>query len=131
MKTLALLIIVASVLLVSPAGAEQMQTFKSGGKLQLDCSGLDAPFKSETKLFLNATCFNYIKGVFDLHQTLVGRKIIEPQFCKPTDVKLGELVRTVITYIEANQEKAEMTASSLILPALGEAFPCSESSPSN
>ena len=127
MKKLALLIVVASMLSVSPAIGEQMQTFKSGDKLQLDCSGLNAPLKSETKLIFDATCLNYIKGVFDLHQTLVGSKKIEPHFCKPTDVDLGQLARTVIEYIEANQEKAQTTASSLILPALSEAFPCTES----
>lgn len=126
MKKLALLIAVASMLIASPAMAEQMQTFKSGGNLQLDCSSLNAPLKSETKLLLDATCLNYIKGVFDLHQTLVGSKIIEPQFCKPKDVDLGQLARTVIEYIEANHGKTEITASSLILPALSEAFPCTK-----
>ena len=127
MKKLTLLIFIASISIVSPATGEQMQTFKSGSKLQLDCSGLSAPFKSETKLLLDATCFNYIKGVFDFHQTLVGSKKIKPLFCKPTDVDLGQLARTIIEYIEANQEKAEKTASSLILPALSEAFPCTDS----
>ncbi len=127
MKKLALLIAVASMLIASPAMAEQMQTFKSGGNLQLDCSSLSAPLKSETKLLLDATCLNYIKGVFDLHQTLVGGKKIDPQFCKPKEVDLGQLAKIVIEYIEANLEKTEITASSLILPALGEAFPCPES----
>jgi hypothetical protein len=129
MKKLTLLIAVASMLITSPAMAEQMQTFKSGSNLQLDCSSLSAPLKSETKLLLDTTCLNYIKGVFDLHQTLVGSKIIKPQFCKPKDVDLGQLARTVLEYIETNHEKAEITASSLILPALSEAFPCNESPP--
>ena len=129
MKKLALLIAVASIIISSPAAAEQMQTFKSGSSLQLDCSSINAPLKSETKIILDTTCLNYIKGVFDLHQTLVGSKLIEPQFCKPQDVDLGQLARVVVDYIEANHEKAEITASSLILPALSEAFPCIESPP--
>ena len=127
MKKTALLLIVVSILFASSVFAEQMQTFKSGSKLQLDCSGLSAPFKSERKMLLDATCLNYIKGVFDLHQTLVGSRIIAPRFCKPADVDLGQLARTVIEYIEENQEKAEVTASSLIMHALGDAFPCTES----
>jgi hypothetical protein len=130
MKKTALLVTIISIFFISPALGEQMQTFKSGDKLQLECSGLEAPLKSDTKLLLDATCLNYIKGVFDLHQTLVGSKTIEPYFCKPTDVDLGQLTRTVIEYIEKNQDKAKKTASSLVLPALSEAFPCNGSPPS-
>jgi hypothetical protein len=120
------LIAIASVFLASSAMAEKMQTFKSGTKLQMDCSGLNAPLKSDTKIMLDATCLNYIKGVFDLHQTLVGSRVIEPRICKPTEVDLGQLARITIEYIEKNQEKAEVTASSLIMHALSEAYPCSE-----
>ncbi len=121
-----LIYVAVFLLLASPAPAEQMQTFKSGIKLQLECSGLNAPLKSETKVLLDAACLNYIKGVFDLHQSLVGSGIIKPRFCKPADVDLGQLARTAIEYIEENQEKSEVTASSLIMHALGGAFPCSE-----
>jgi hypothetical protein len=126
MKKILLLIVMVSILPTSLAAAEIMQTFKSGSRLQLECAGLNAPLKSETKVMLDATCLNYIKGAFDLHQTLVGSGIIEPRFCKPADADLGQLARAVIAYIEKNQDKAEVTASSLIMHALSERFPCSK-----
>lgn len=113
----------------SPLMAAQMQTFKSGSKLLNECTPLLTQNKNTTELLFEASCLNYIKGVFDMHQTLVARGKIEAQICKPTDVDLGHLGRVIMEYLNANPQKLKITASSLILPALSEVFPCPESQP--
>lgn len=113
----------------SPLMAAQMQTFKSGSKLLNECTPLLTQNKNTTELLFEASCLNYIKGVFDMHQTLVARGKIEAQICKPTDVDLGHLGRVIMKYLNANPQKLKITASSLILPALSEVFPCPESQP--
>ena len=127
-KTIFLLAIVA-LLAASPLMAAQMQTFKSGSKLLNECTPLLTQNKNTTELLFEASCLNYIKGVFDMHQTLVARGKIELQICKPTDVDLGHLGRVIMKYLNENPQKLKITASSLILPALSEAFPCPESQP--
>jgi hypothetical protein len=127
MKKLFFLMVIVAFFVASPLMAAQMQTFKSGSKLLNDCSPLLTQNKNTTELLFEASCLNYIKGVFDLHQTLVARSKIEPHICKPTEVDLGQIGRIIIKYLQANPEKLKVTASSLILPALSEAFPCPES----
>jgi hypothetical protein len=125
MKKNILVVITALLLFVSsPLPAAQMQTFKSGTKLRSECAPLSSQNKNTTERLFEASCLNYIKGVFDLHQTLVAREKIEPQICKPFDVDLGQMGRVIMKYIEENPQKMKITSSSLILPALREAYPC-------
>jgi hypothetical protein len=128
MKKIVLFIAALSLFVSSPLLAAQMQTFKSGNKLLSECSPLFSQNKSKIELLAEASCFSYIKGVFDLHQTLVARGKIEAQICKPLDVDLGQIGRVIIKYIEDNPDKVNITASSLILPALSEAYPCPSAS---
>jgi len=129
MKKTVFLLVVVSLFVAAPLMAATMQTFKSGSKLLSECSPLLSQNKNTTELLFEASCLNYIKGVFDLHQTLVAREKIDPHICKPPDADLGQIGRIIIRYIEVNPQKINITASSLILPALSEAFPCPESQP--
>lgn len=125
MKKNILLVIAATLqFLPSTLIAAQMQTFKSGTKLLSECAPLSSQNKNTTERLFEASCLNYIKGVFDLHQTLVAREKIEPQICKPVDVDLGQMGQVIMRYLEENPQKIKITASSLILPALRDAYPC-------
>jgi len=129
MKKMFFLLVVVVFFVTSPVMAAQMQTFKSGSKLLNECTPLLTQNKNTTELLFETSCLNYIKGVFDLHQTLVARGKIVPHICKPPEADLGQIGRIIMKYLKANPGKINITASSLILPALSEAFPCPEAQP--
>ena len=109
-----LLFVAVSLFVVSPVMAGAMQTFVGGEKFRKECSVILGSKYTPKDMIYEANCYSYMKGLYDFHQTLVAREIIEPQFCKSTNITLGEIARTVLNYLKENPDKLHVTASSLV-----------------
>ena len=57
----------------------------------------------------------YVTGVADT---------IDNLWCSSSSVTVGQIVKVVSKYLENNPEKLHLSASSLIMAALMQAFPC-------
>ncbi|UCE94651.1 MAG: hypothetical protein JSV73_05100 [Flavobacteriaceae bacterium] len=129
MRKLALMLVFFLIYNASSLKAKSTQTFVSGEQLLQECSAVFTSRSTHSEMLNESKCFSYIKGSFDFHQCLVKSNTIKPQFCKPYDVTLGEMIMAVIKYLKENPEKKDLTASSIVSLALNEAFPCSEPEP--
>jgi hypothetical protein len=74
----------------------------------------------------NLICPGYIAGVVDGARAIAHwEKLGNPGFCTPDNgVTLGQLRRIAENYMRANPQNLHLTASSLVLNAITEAFPC-------
>ena len=106
MKKIVLFIAALSLFVSSPLLAAQMQTFKSGSKLLNECSPLFSQNKSKIEC---------------------GRPV-EKLKEKNYFFKMKDKKEWLVKYIEDNPDRVNITASSLILPALSEAYPCPSAS---
>ena len=71
-------------------------------------------------------CIGYMSGINDLHKTFVKSvaSFEPPLFCTPPAIKIEELVKVVVKFLEAHQENLSFQGSELTIPALREAYPC-------
>jgi len=91
-------------------------TFIAGDELQHDCEK-----KADS-------CAGYIAGVVDTIATLSDWGVIaEKPFCLPNHATLYQLSRVMVKYFNEHPEELHLTASSLVLTTLPEAFPCPKS----
>ena len=101
------------------AGAEKFAAFGDGNKLLEWCN---AGAHSEARNW----CLGYIASVRDTHNSMEDRGWISKQMCVPVEAAAGQLVRVVLNYLEGWPAELHIAASSLVLNALGQAFPCTE-----
>jgi len=73
---------------------------------------------------MKAACNAYIAGVSDSHLTASEQNKVIPLYCLRKNVKIEQLRDIVILYLQRNPQNRDLTASSLILYALLEGFPC-------
>ncbi len=119
MKTLTLVLLVATAMLSTPARAvDGSELYKWGMEWK----------RSDTRNSRGAGLYTgYIQGLIDLHRDLSDPEIgiIKLKvFCVPASAQSGQAFNIVIRYLEAHPEKHDFTASSLVASALWEAFPC-------
>jgi len=122
MKSIVLFLIFS--LLASPALADS----KNGRKLLNECSYvITTVINTSEKLFMYDKCLTYIQGVNDAHNTFVNYKELGPSYCLPYDVNYGQLGKIIFTYLNEHPENINQAASTLVLEALKESFPCNKS----
>lgn len=71
-------------------------------------------------------CLGYIASASDTHNTWAEQGVAPRRICTSIDVTQGQLRLIVVKYLEADPAELHLTASSLVLNALIEAFPCTE-----
>ncbi len=72
----------------------------------------------------DATCHGYIEGISQASIAWEQWGGLDSGICRPDGVTTGQLVRVVLKYLEANPSELHKTSASLVLNALGLAFPC-------
>jgi Ssp1 endopeptidase immunity protein Rap1a len=101
----------ASVLAAPPARAN----FLDGNDLYEQC---------QTR---SASALNYILGVHDAQQALAGLGKQEKLVCPWGRVSSGHVIGVVCKYLQKNPSQRQLSGASIVLKALGEAFPCKPS----
>ena len=70
-------------------------------------------------------CQGYLMATSDTYNTWRSQGFISSDvYCMPHRVTVGQLERIVVKYLEARPEELHMSASSLVLTAYMQAFPC-------
>ena len=91
-------------------------SFKGGNGLLSLCTektGYDAGY-----------CSGYIAGLNDWEDVMTNRGKLEPYYCKPRSVPLGQLKLIVVKYLNEKPADLHLSAASLVANAIGIAFPC-------
>jgi len=92
--------------------------FRTGNALLNECKKENSP----SGLF----CDGYIAGVADAHRAVSHSFRGMTRYCSPEHVTVHELRRVVVRWLQANPEQIHFAASSLVVQALHDAFPCGE-----
>jgi hypothetical protein len=132
MKKLALLMAVASLFLVSPAVAKDVNV-DDGNNLLKNCSSLIARIDAQqatSSNFALGQCLGFVTGADGLHTDLINFGLMSASYCKPESVTRAQLIRLVVKFLKENPGYLNMSGSSLVLMALKEAFPCPKPQPS-
>lgn len=70
-------------------------------------------------------CTGFLQGVHDTNQALQQLGYLaEDIFCIPQYVREGQLIRVFVNYANRNPEKRQIAASSLVIYAYIDEFPC-------
>ncbi len=101
--------------------------FISGSQLLDYC--LQARDKERTASHEAGRCFGFISGVTDLHDILISEGIVKPSYCPPGNVSLIRMVNVVVEYLQQHPEDLHYSASSLVMAAYADAFPCARPHP--
>ena len=126
MKKLALLLVVALLFVASPVMAKE-DYFYLGNQLLEECNHvINALDNENTNIdqIAAALCLGYVQGVHDLYAALKNGEFIVSQYCKPQNAPVSQMLRVIMKYLKDHPENLNYSASSLIIKALGEAFPC-------
>ena len=92
------------------------ESFKTGSSILESCE--------RESWFNKGYCLGYIIGVSDAANTLAVWKGFAESICTPQGVTSGQLQKVVVNNLNENPEELHLNASSLVLNALSEAFPC-------
>ena len=107
--------LIAALLLIG-ASHGAMASFQSGSSSLTWCESENSQEKSH--------CFGYLAAVADTADTLAGWEGFEPSICVPLGVTGGQLIKVWVKYANEHPEELHLSASSLVLSAYAEAFPC-------
>jgi len=90
------------------------------------CDFLEADSEELTKdeKAITISCVAFIKGVVETHSTLVLKKKIKPQFCKPPKVTHGQIGLKYLEYARKVPPKSYQNEAEYLLQALIESYPC-------
>jgi hypothetical protein len=69
-------------------------------------------------------CIGYVAGTRGAIDTWKIWENIDSGICVPKEVSLGQSITVVVKYLEANPGKLHLSASSNVLNAFTDAFPC-------
>ena len=69
-------------------------------------------------------CLGFIVGIHNSHDAFTQWGDMEKEFCTHKDVDVNQLVLVAVKYLESHPEDLHYAASSLVINALKEAFPC-------
>jgi hypothetical protein len=75
----------------------------------------------------SASALNYILGVHDAQQAVAGLGKQEKLVCPWGRVSAGHVIGVVCKYLEKNPSQRHLSGASIVLKALGDAFPCKPS----
>jgi hypothetical protein len=80
----------------------------------------------ETDDVANARMYmTYVQGVFDTHTVLAENDVLSrPFFCTPENATVGQVTAVVTKYLKTNPDKWSMSAPTIVMKALHDAFPC-------
>lgn len=91
--------------------------FDTGNRLYEDCRAAN--------YFNRGYCGGYVTGIVDTIEALQARGVLPSDaLCIPEQSTKGQLVDTVLKYLEQNPERRHLEAGSLVPEALNRAFPC-------
>jgi hypothetical protein len=111
-------------LLASQAAAAEQLT---GATLLEQCHAAVARFEGAVLPpegnIASAFCLGYLAGVEHLY-TFMQSADPPPKFCLPADTPMGQVARTVTSYLRAHPEDQHVNGITTVLLALGEAYPC-------
>jgi hypothetical protein len=110
-KWISMLVITAGLLSVSSAYSD----YYSGNKLLEYCN----PNSSKRDI-----CTGYVAGTRGAIDTWKIWENIDSGICVPNEVTLGQSIKVVVKYLETNPDKLHLSASSNVLNAFADAFPC-------
>ena len=99
------------------SGNSAFADYYSGNKLLEYCN----PDSSKRDI-----CTGYVAGTRGAIDTWKTWENIDSGICVPKEVSLGQSIKVVVKYLEANPDKLHLSASSHVLNAFAEAFPCEE-----
>ena len=71
-----------------------------------------------------AGCYDYVVGVSDMILDFPAISGIKPTVCYPNGVTAGQIVDVAVQYLASHPQERHYTASSTVLRALRQAFPC-------
>jgi len=71
-----------------------------------------------------AFCMGYVGGVSDTSDTVAASYTGAAKVCKPAGVTLPQIADLAIAWLKANPSKRHFSASTVVVIALVEAFPC-------
>lgn len=112
------------------AGATSAGTYQSGDMLLSFCAEaarIDTVSGRVGTPLESGMCMGYIQAVSDMVETMAKFDPLLRLFCIPggsNGVLTGQLSKIVYTYLRTHPEELHLTASSLTIAALREAFPC-------
>jgi hypothetical protein len=92
----------------------QIGAYETGNELYTWC----------TTAASEAHCLSYILGVSDTISSYQGLKLAKTIVCAPKGVTGGQIRDVVVNYLKAHPEERHTSASSSILVALSEVWPC-------
>ncbi len=93
----------------------------AAGQVQADSGSELLEYCSAPETFLEGVCLGYVMGIEDAHDSLVGTR---PFYCLSAGVSKGQLELIVKKFLQENPEKLHLSAGTLVILALMEAFPC-------
>lgn len=102
------------------ASAFDHGTYINGNKLHEKCSAAGDEALAVAK---RVSCIAYVDAVHDTHTSLVESGAT-PEFCVTRSVEAGQLYDVVKTFLADNPQYRHSSASSMVIYALGQAFPC-------
>jgi len=105
----------------SQGGADLIQSLSDGNALLERCEAYLSDTGSAAK---GNVCFGYVTGVVDVHNVFVSNNEMNPFWCAPDGINSSQLVRIVTKYLQEIPEALHFSASSIIIFALRDAFPC-------
>ena len=103
-------------LLIGASHGAMADSFQSGNSLLTKCES-EAPFDV-------GICIGYLMSVGDTYTTAAAWEGFEPYICMPDTVTAGQLQKIWIKYANEYPEELHFSASSLVLLAYRQAFPC-------
>jgi hypothetical protein len=107
--------LIAAVLLIG-ASHGAMAGFESGNRILTKC-------ESES-YYDQGYCLGHLQAVSDTYNVSAAWHGFETDNCMPNGVTAGQLLRVWIKWANENPVKLHMDASSLVLLAYKEYFPC-------
>jgi hypothetical protein len=110
-KWISILVITVAML----SGNSAFSDYYSGNKLLEYCN----PNSSKRDI-----CTGYVAGTRGAIDTWKIWENIDSGICVPKEVTLGQSIKVVVKYLEANLDKLHLSASSNVLNAFADAFPC-------
>ena len=72
----------------------------------------------------SGVCAGFVSGVMDADTTVRDWENRAPLVCTPDELTLGQAVDVVVAYLRDNPSVLHLSASSIVLNALYEDFPC-------
>lgn len=105
--------------------------FENGYGLLIKCEKTlggdgDSSIDPQT-LYHTGLCGGYISSIHDSVKDMRLHDLIkEDPYCMPIGINRGQLVGIVVNYLKGNPESLNASASSSVLTAFSEAFPCTQ-----